>query len=155
MVASRFFPKILTLTSLILVSACAAPYLYDSPGYDANGRPVVLPNPNMPRRSPPDYYNQRQAPYYPQQQGYYPAPQQQGYYSQQGQQGYAPQQRAYAPQQSYSATPQPASRFYNNPYDTVPQQNYYPRYDADQYYVPPTYYNSAESGSDYGTQGKY
>ncbi|MFT5702797.1 MAG: hypothetical protein ACJAZX_001089 [Rickettsiales bacterium] len=34
---------------------------------------------------------------------------------------------------------QPASRYYSNPY-AMPQQNQYPYYDGDQYYVPPTSY---------------
>lgn len=38
----------------------------------------------------------------------------------------------------------PSSRYYNNPY-ALPQQNQYPYYDGDQYYVPPTYYGTSPS----------
>ena len=38
----------------------------------------------------------------------------------------------------------PASRYYSNPYASPPQ-NQYPYYDADQYYVPPTYYGTSDS----------
>ena len=38
----------------------------------------------------------------------------------------------------------PASRYYSNPY-AFPPQNHYPYYDADQYYVPPTYYGPTDN----------
>ena len=81
--------------------------------------------------------NQQQAPapYY-QQQGYvqqqYQPPQ--PYYQQQAQQNY------------YQNAPAPASRYYSNPYDIPPYGNHYaPRYDTDQYYVPPTSYQNIEN----------
>lgn len=37
----------------------------------------------------------------------------------------------------------PASRFYSNPY-AIPPSNVNPRYDMDQYYVPPTNYRNIE-----------
>jgi hypothetical protein len=67
--------------------------------------------------------------YYPNQ-GY----QQQPYYQQQVQQNYYQDQAA------------AASRYYANPYDIPPYgNNYAPRYDTDQYYVPPTSYQNIES----------
>jgi hypothetical protein len=57
------------------------------------------------------------------------------------------------PDQNYSYTPpypksyvpytRPNSRAYQNPYN-LPPRNYYPYYDADQYYIPPRYYNGTE-----------
>ena len=79
---------------------------------------------------------QAPAPYYPNQG--YPQAQQyqqpQSYYQQQGQQTY------------YQNAPAAASRYYANPYD-IPAygNNYAPRYDADQYYVPPTSYQNIEN----------
>jgi len=37
----------------------------------------------------------------------------------------------------------PNSRSYNNPYE-IRQQGYYPYYDTDRYYVPPSYYRNVE-----------
>lgn len=55
------------------------------------------------------------------------------------QQQYAPY--PVQPQQQYAPYPASASRFYSNPYD-IPQQA--SPYDADQYYVPPSYYYNQE-----------
>ncbi len=82
--------------------------------------------------------------------GYQPiVPQQQPYYQQQ----YAPspyqqvpQGYGYRPQSPYGQVA-PGSRFYANPYDVPPAPQYYGRYDTDQYYVPPTYYNNVENSS--------
>ena len=76
-----------------------------------------------------------------------------------GNQGYVPPapryQKPYYQQNPYYHTPQPqyrspyqrgvvpGSRFYSNPY-AIPPSNQYPQYDADQYYVPPTYYQNVE-----------
>jgi len=46
----------------------------------------------------------------------------------------------YIAPQSYAPYTQPYSRGYKNPYN-APPRTYYPYYDMDQYYVPPTYYN--------------
>ncbi len=45
--------------------------------------------------------------------------------------------------QRYLPQVQPYSRAYTNPYATPPRQ-YYPYYDYDQYYVPPTGYTSGD-----------
>lgn len=46
----------------------------------------------------------------------------------------------------YQVYPNAGSRFYSNPY-AIPPSPYYPQYDADQYYVPPTYsYGMEQSG---------
>ena len=110
----------------MLLASCSSkdPYLYDRPGFDADSRPVVLPNANAPSRMPPDYYSQQPA--------YYNAPA--PYYQQnQPQPAYRGSPSAYAPQQGYG------SRYYSNPY-AMPQQGGSPYYDGDQYYIPPTYY---------------
>jgi hypothetical protein len=39
----------------------------------------------------------------------------------------------------------PGSRFYSDPYAIPPANQYYQRYDMDQYYVPPNYYNNVEA----------
>lgn len=59
------------------------------------------------------------------------------------QQQYAPY--PVQPQQQYAPYQAPASRFYSNPYD-IPQQAspYGNPYDADQYYVAPSYYYNQE-----------
>ena len=40
----------------------------------------------------------------------------------------------------YDSFYQPKSRMYRNPYKMAPK-NYYPYYDSDYYYIPPTSYN--------------
>lgn len=69
---------------------------------------------------------------------------------QQYQQQYPQYQRPYQQQQYYQPQPYipptysvPASRYYSNPY-AIPPSNSYQRYDADQYYVPPNYYQNIE-----------
>lgn len=113
------------------ISCSSSPYLYDKTGFDPQTAVQNPPDPNGPVRVAPDYYYRQpaypQAYYYPPQ----PQPQQQQPYMQQG----------YAPQ-PYPA--QAGSRFYSNPYAFQPN-GYYPNYDADQYYVPPAYYNNIES----------
>ncbi len=67
------------------------------------------------------------------------APQPQYYYPPQNRTTYsAPYQQPYQPYNPYGNTA--GSRFYSNPY-ALPTgaQNYY---DADQYYIPPRYYNN-------------
>ena len=47
----------------------------------------------------------------------------------------------------YQVYPNAGSRFYSNPY-AIPPSPYYQQYDADQYYVPPTYsYGMEQSGN--------
>lgn len=68
----------------------------------------------------------------------------------------APQPYPQYPQQYYPPTygsapyqvyPNAGSRFYSNPY-AIPPSPYYPQYDVDQYYVPPTYsYGMEQSGA--------
>lgn len=73
-------------------------------------------------------------------QGQMPAPQYQPPYPAQ----YYPPSYASAPYQVY---PNAGSRFYSNPY-AIPPSPYYQQYDADQYYVPPTYsYGMEQSGN--------
>ncbi len=129
---------------LLVINSCnkGDPYLYDRTGFDRDARPVVAPNPNV-RTSAPEYYQQQpqygnsyqQVPL-----GYAPAsPYPQQYQNQQVPLGYAPIP-SYPPQYQ-----QGGSRYYSNPYAIPPANNYYPqRYDVDQYYVPPTYYNNVE-----------
>ncbi|MBP7709553.1 MAG: hypothetical protein KA100_00600 [Rickettsiales bacterium] len=74
---------------------------------------------------------------------YYGQPQYQRPYQQPSPYYYPPQQPSYYP----PATPysqQGGSRYYSNPY-AIPPSTQYPNYDADQYYVPPTYYNNVET----------
>ncbi len=143
------FQRFVALAFLCLLFNCESdPYLYDKAGFDSGTRPVVeKPNPSAPSYITPDYYRQPQAysppqiyapqasyqkqpaSYYPQQQQYQaPAP----YYQ-------PPQQ--YQQQPNYG--PQARSRSYSNPY-AIPPSNYYPNYDADQYYVPPAYIQNNE-----------
>ncbi len=59
---------------------------------------------------------------------------------------------------AYQRQYQPNSRAYNNPYK-YPPRNYYPYYDFDQYYTPPTQYQNIESydsgNSNTGSIGKF
>lgn len=96
------------------------------------------------RQNPNPYY------YQPPQSGYRPyvqsaAPPAQPYY----------QPPAYQAPQPYSPYGGPAaSRFYSNPY-AIPPSTKYQRYDADQYYVPPTRYNNVESPTTWsGSSGR-
>lgn len=123
---------------LLVVSSCSKsdPYLYDRTGFDRDARPVVAPNPNV-KTSSPEYY-QQQPPYGS---GYQQAPQAYAPIP------YQPQYPAYAQPPVYPQQypQQGGSRYYSNPYAISPSNNYYPqRYDVDQYYVPPTYYNNIE-----------
>ncbi len=113
---------------LAMVTACA-----DSVNNDHGGAALspgrAVPNSNQFYYGQPKYQQQPyQQPYPPQ---YQQAPQQAPYYY--------PQQQSYYP-------PQGGSRFYSNPY-AIPATTQYPYYDADQYYVPPTYYNNLEPQS--------
>lgn len=119
--------KLLLVFVVFCLASCSGkdPYLYDRAGFDYGTRPIVQPNPNAPVRVAPDYY--------------YRQPAYNSYY-QQRQQNYQP----------YNQYPGGSSN-YSNPY-AFPQHGAYPNYDADQYYVPPTYYNNADpsTGSNAG-----
>ncbi len=143
----KIFINISRAFCFAFVFSCSSdPYLYDDIGFEKGRQPSGGLSKDSPTRSPPDYYNRQQ--YAPQQ--YYPAQSQQ--YVTQAQVPYAvpqtmsPQQYYYAqPAYAQPAYPQPipGSRFYSNPY-ALPPSNYYPYYDADQYYVPPYYQNNIE-----------
>lgn len=113
----------------LFVFSCSSdnPYLYDKPGFDRGTNPVVMPNPNAPVRVAPDYYYRQP----------YPA---NNYYQQGYRQPYGQYPNQYPPPYGSSS--------YSNPYAFSPQGNY-PSYDADQYYIPPSYYGN----SDYYSQG--
>ncbi len=102
---------------LIFTSSCERDkreaYLYDKPGFDSGMMPKD-PNPNLPTRVVPNYYQPQPYPYQAPQQNY---------------------QQQILP---------PGSRFYSNPYAIPPAEYYPPQYDVDQYYVPPTYSNNIE-----------
>ncbi len=121
--------KTTIILALLLASSCSKdPYLYDRTGFDADARPIVAPNPDAPKAVVPDYYRQQQ----------YGVP-----YQQMPPQGYVPTQPY---PQNYGYPPQyqgGGSRYYSNPYAIPPATQYYQRYDVDQYYVPPTYYNNS------------
>ena len=133
---------IFSIILLLTLSSCIGqdPYLYDRSGFDNGVRPVVRPNPNA-NRIPPDSWAQEQQVPQRRQDNY----QQPNYYPQQQ---YAPQpyyqNGGYPPAQGYAPQPQNGSRYYNNPYIDVPQQNYNPYRDSEQYYTPPNYYYNNE-----------
>lgn len=63
--------------------------------------------------------------------------------------GFSPERRYYTPYPNnaptrYDSYGRPHSREYQNPYD-FPPKKYYPYYDSDQYYVPPSYYHNIEA----------
>ena len=69
---------------------------------------------------------------------------------------YAPYNQGRPYPERYETYSQPHSRAYKKPYDVAPYQ-YYPYYDYDQYYVPPTQYKNIENierGTN-ATDGKY
>jgi len=118
--------------------------LYNSVGFDPGTSPYQN---QMGNNVPKDYYY-RQAqsgmgqPSYPPNQPQYP----------QAPMNYQPQypNQYYPPSYSsppYQVYPNAGSRFYSNPY-AIPPSPYYQQFDADQYYVPPTYsYGMEQSGS--------
>jgi hypothetical protein len=119
--------------------------LYNSVGFDPGTSPSNGINGG---NVPPDYfYRQAQMgmnqPSYPQTPPNYPQPQPMPY-SAPYQAQYYPPSYASPPYQVY---PNAGSRFYSNPY-AIPPSPYYQQYDADQYYVPPTYsYGMEQSGN--------
>ena len=140
--------------NLAILSSCSRDKydneaLYNSVGFDQGSLPM---SGSGQQKIAPDYfYRQGQGgamggamqqggipaqypPQYQPQQQYQPQPQQQ----------YYPQTYGSAPYQVY---PNAGSRFYSNPY-AIPPSPYYPQYDVDQYYVPPTYsYGMEQSGA--------
>jgi len=100
-------------------------------GFD-NGSAVVQP----PVKTSQDYYyrqgNGGGAPNNPNPYGAYNSQTNTPYQYPQ-QQYYAPSPYVAAPYQVYPGT---SSRSYSNPY-AIPPSQYYPQYDADQYYIPP------------------
>lgn len=159
--------------SCLLFSCTKDPYLYDRAGFEAGNRPKnVQINENSPTKVAPDYYYRQQAPNQGYGQQYQPPqpPQPQQQYQQYAPQGYNPapqqysqpyqyqQQPSYYPPQGYGQQGYqqvtPGSRFYSNPYAIPPSTNY-PYYDADQYYVPPSYSANAEYQSSPRPDAKY
>ena len=149
------FQRFVALAFLCLLFNCKSdPYLYDKAGFDSGTRPVVeKPNPSAPGHIAPDYYY-RQPQVYSSPQGYTSPPA--SYYQQQQQ--YQAPAPYYQPPQQYQQqpyyTPQGGSRFYSNPY-AIPPSNYYPNYDADQYYVPPAYIQNNEPVQQVPDRPKY
>jgi hypothetical protein len=108
------------LIEIFVVSCSVEPDYIDNSAQQRNQQYNQQPQYQQPSAPPNQYYQSPQ---------YAPVPQQQYYQSQ---------------QVPYSYGGAPASRFYSNPYDVQPMQQYRPYYDADQYYVPPTKYNNVE-----------
>jgi len=147
----------LFLFCLITLSSCSSDKydndnLYNSVGFDQGSLPMAGQ-----QKIAPDYFYRQaqgamgagaypqggQAPSYPQQQ-FQPQPQYPPQYQPQPQQYYPQTYGTVAPYQVY---PNAGSRFYSNPY-AIPPSPYYPQYDVDQYYVPPTYsYGMEQSGA--------
>ena len=114
--------------------------LYNSVGFDQGSMPNAG---SGQQKIAPDYFY-RQAPG-GMGGGVMPNPGYQPQYQQQ-----MPQQQYYPPNYAsppYQVYPNAGSRFYSNPY-AIPPSPYYPQYDVDQYYVPPTYsYGMEQSGA--------
>ena len=150
--------NLLLVFCLAILSSCSSDKydndnLYSSVGFDQGSLPMAGQ-----QKIAPDYFYRQaqgamgaggypqggQAPAYPQQQ-YQAQPQY-------PQQQYQPQPQQYYPQTygsvaPYQVYPNAGSRFYSNPY-AIPPSPYYPQYDVDQYYVPPTYsYGMEQSGA--------
>lgn len=125
---------LIAVSATLLLASCNTydPYLYDRPGFDYGTRPVVQGNPNNPVRVAPDYYYRQ------------PAVRPNQYYQQ--------RQQQYQPYNNYGYSGG-GSRYYSNPY-ALPPNGAYPNYDADQYYVPPTYYNNADVQSGSASGGR-
>lgn len=130
---NKFLPKAASLCFVVFIISCGRdPYLYDRTGFDENARPVVAPNPNAVNASAPDYYRQPYPPQYYQQSSPYNS--------------YPPVYQQYPQGAPYQTLQYQGggSRYYSNPYAIPPAAPNYQRYDVDQYYVPPTYYNNIE-----------
>jgi len=146
-IKNRIIVVIFLFLNLINLSSCSSDKydndnLYNSVGFDQGSLPMAGQ-----QKIAPDYFYRQaqgamgagaypqggQAPSYPQQQ-FQPQPQQ-----------YYPQ--TYGSVAPYQVYPNAGSRFYSNPY-AIPPSPYYPQYDVDQYYVPPTYsYGMEQSGA--------
>lgn len=147
----KFF-YFLTFVNLLILASCASDKydndaLYNSVGFDQGSAPNM--GQGQQKIAPDYFYRQAQggmgvgmpqggAPQYLQQQPY------------QMPQPYQPPQQYYPPTYGsapYQVYPNAGSRFYSNPY-AIPPSPYYPQYDVDQYYVPPTYsYGMEQSGA--------
>ena len=146
---------------LVMFSSCSSDKydndsLYSSVGFEQGSMPMQ----GQQKVAPDYFYRQAQgamgggaypqgggAPAYPQQQYQQPQqpPQYPPQYQPQPQQQYYPQ--TYGTVAPYQVYPNAGSRFYSNPY-AIPPSPYYPQYDVDQYYVPPTYsYGIEQSGA--------
>lgn len=116
--------------------------LYSSVGFDQGSMPMQ----GQQKIAPDYFYRQAQGAMGG---GAYPQPQYQPPQQFQGQPPY-PQQyypQTYGSVAPYQVYPNAGSRFYSNPY-AIPPSPYYPQYDVDQYYVPPTYsYGMEQSGA--------
>ena len=136
----------------VLVSACSHDKydnetLYNSVGFEPGSAPALDPRAKY---SSDYYYRQAQiggsqmngsAQMY---QGQMPAQPPMVQYQPPYQAQYYPPSYSSPPYQVY---PNAGSRFYSNPY-AIPPSPYYQQYDADQYYVPPTYsYGMEQSGN--------
>lgn len=128
----KFLQFLLGAFCLFLTFSCAS----DVDEFAGQRRQFRNNNPvNITQEDPMNYYYQDPAARSGMYTGQYgrQAPAQPYYYQQQVVPAYAPG--------SYQV---PASRFYSNPY-AIPPSNRYQRYDADQYYVPPSRYRNIES----------
>ncbi len=155
----RVFLRLIFIGILLLFCSCIKeePYLYDKVGFDPGGRDQNIGNPDQINKSSvPSYSNQvypsgavqqYSAPAQPYQTPYAAQP----YYQQQQQYQYQQPPQNYQQQQYYQRQPYQqqnptvgGSRYYANPYAIPPSAQYPNNYDADQYYVPPAYYNNVE-----------
>ena len=160
-IKNRFILFLFLLLNFASLSNCASDKydndnLYSSVGFDQGSMPMQ----GQQKVTPDYFYRQAQgamgggaypqgggAPAYPQQQYQQPQqpPQYPPQYQPQPQQQYYPQ--TYGTVSPYQVYPNAGSRFYSNPY-AIPPSPYYPQYDVDQYYVPPTYsYGMEQSGA--------
>lgn len=150
--------KFLIIFVLAILQSCASDKydndsLYSSVGFDQGSMPMqgqqkiapdyfyrqaqgTIGGGAYPQGGPPAYPQQQFQPQQYQGQPQYQPPQPQQYYPQ-----------TYGSVAPYQVYPNAGSRFYSNPY-AIPPSPYYPQYDVDQYYVPPTYsYGMEQSGA--------
>ena len=142
--------------NIVFLSSCSRDKydnetLYNSVGFDQGSMPNA--GSGQQKIAPDYFYRQAQGGmgggYQGQGGPVMPNPGYQPQYQQQMQQQ-MPQQQYYPPNYAsppYQVYPNAGSRFYSNPY-AIPPSPYYPQYDVDQYYVPPTYsYGMEQSGA--------
>ncbi len=147
----NLFAPTFVAVCLFLNASCAVDdgdtYLYDKTGFDVGASPQMRDPNATTARVAPDYYY-RQPTYAPpspyiQPQAYQPQP-----YAMPPHQSYAPQPYQQIPAAYYAPPSSPqadagGSRYYTNPY-AIPPSAQAPRYDGDQFYVPPIYRNNIE-----------